>query len=279
MPWYRFGGRRITERERAEEMRAHIELSAFTDADRPGSEPVVVLNETAAKIYFPGEEPIGRVVRFFNEQRTIVGIVADVRGLGPERISEPESYLPMAQESANAGTLFLRTAGDPTAIIPQVKAAIWSEFPNLAIPTLRTLEQAFGTYIAERRFTMLVLSVFGLLGLTIAALGIYGVTAYIVTERTREIGIRMALGAVPSTILVSVLRRALSQVSLGLLVGLGATWLLATSVGRFLFNVEPHDPQIYAAVCGVLVLSALVAAFLPARRAARVDPLVALRAE
>jgi putative ABC transport system permease protein len=251
----------------------------FTGADRQGSEPVVILNETAAKIYFPGEDPIGRVVRFFSEQRTIVGVVGDVRGFGPERLSDPESYLPMAQGSGGGGTLLVRTAGDTAAIIPQVKAAIWSEFPNLAIPPPRTLEQAFGNYIAQRRFTMLVLSVFGLLGLTIAGVGIYGVTAYVVAERTREIGIRMALGALSSTILCSVLGRALALIALGLVAGLGITWLLATSVGRFLFSVEPHDLRIYAAVCGVLVSSAFLAALFPARRAARVDPLVALRLE
>jgi predicted permease len=250
----------------------------FTDADRRGSEPVVILNETAAKIYFPGEDPIGRVVRF-HEQRTIVGIVGDVRTSGPELPVDPESYLPMAQGARGGGTLLVRTAGRSAPIIPQVKAAIWSEFPNLAIPTPRTLEQAFGNYIAERRFTMLVLSVFGLLGVTIAGVGIYGVTAYVVTERTREIGIRIALGAVPSSILRSVLRRALGLIGLGLLAGLGTAWLLATSVERFLFSVDPHDLRIYAAVCGVLVSSAFLAAFLPARRASRVDPLVALRAE
>jgi putative ABC transport system permease protein len=250
----------------------------FTDADRQGAEPVVVLNETAAKTFFPGEDPIGRVVQL-RDHRTIVGIVGDVRNLGPEQTSQPEAYLPMAQGSGAGGTLLVRAAGDTAAIIPPVKAAIWGEFPNLAIPTPRTLEQSFASYIAQRRFTMLVLSVFGLLGLTIAGVGIYGVTTYVVTERTREIGIRMALGALASTVLWSVLRRAMTQVGLGLLAGLGLTWLVATSVARFLFQVEPHDLQVYAAVCGMLVLSAFVAALLPARRAARVDPLVALRLE
>jgi len=205
--------------------------------------------------------------------------VGDVRGLGPERASDPEAFFPMAQGSGAGGTLLVRASGDTAAVIPQVKAAIWGEFPNLAIPVPRTLEQAFGGYVAQRRFTMLVLGMFGLLGLTISAVGIYGVTAYVVTERTREIGIRMALGALASTILWSVLGRALSQVTVGLLAGLGIAWLLATSIGRFLFNVEPHDLQIYGAVCSVLVVSALAAAFFPARRAARVDPLVALRLE
>jgi predicted permease len=251
----------------------------FSDADRHGSDLVVVLNEAAVKTYFPLEDPVGRVVRIFSQQRTIVGVVGDVRNFGPERTSELESYVPIAQGKAGGGSLLIKTAGDSAAIVPQVKAAIWSEFPNLAIPPPRTLEQAFGSYIAQRRFTMIVLSVFGLLGLTIAAAGIYGVTAYVVAQRTREIGICMALGALSSTILWSVLRRTLLHVALGLVVGLGLTWMLATSVARFLFEVEPHDPRIYAAVCGVLVLSALTAAFFPARRAARVDPLVALRLE
>jgi ABC-type antimicrobial peptide transport system permease subunit len=175
--------------------------------------------------------------------------------------------------------VLVRTSGENAIVLPQVKAAIWSEFPNLAIPTPRMLEQAFGGYIAERRFTMLVLGLFGLLGLTIAGVGIYGVTAYVVAQRTREIGIRMALGAMASTVLWSVLRRALMLAGLGLIVGLGMTWLLAMPVARFLFNVKPHDPWIYALVCSVLLLAATTAAFVPARRAARVDPLIALRLE
>jgi putative ABC transport system permease protein len=251
----------------------------FTDHDRPDSELVVVFNESAARHYFPGEDPIGRQARFFGVPRTIVGVVGDVRGSGPEGGAQLESFIPLVQEETAGGTLLLKTAGNIAALVPRIKAAIWSEFPDIAIPVPRTLEQDFGQLIGERRFSMLLLSLFGFLGVTIAGVGIFGVMTYVVTQRTREIGIRMALGALSSTILWSVLRRASTQVALGLFLGVGLAWLLATSVERFLFGVEPHDLRIYATVCGVLVATALVAAIFPARRAARVDPLIALRLE
>jgi predicted permease len=250
----------------------------FTAADTQGSELVVILNETAARTYFPDRDPVGQ--RFgVRGSRTIVGVVGDVRGSGPERTIERESFVPMAQGEVAGGTLLLKTSRNSDAVAQQVNAAIWSEFPGVAIPVPRTLEQGLGRLIAERRFSMLLLTLFGVLGLTIASTGIYGVMTYVVTQRTREIGIRMALGALPSTMLWSVLRRASGQVAVGLLVGLAAAWFLATSVDKFLFTVEPHDFRLYAVVCGVLTCAALGAAFFPARRAARVDPLIALRLE
>jgi predicted permease len=250
----------------------------FTDADGRGTELVAILNETAAGAYFPNQDPIGQVVSV-SRSRTIVGVVADVRGFGPEQPVERESFAPLAEGRFTHATLVLRSNGNRDAIVPQVKAAIWSAFPDVAIPAPRTLEEGFGVFIAQRRFSMLLLSLFGLLGVTIAGVGIYGVMTYVVTQRTREIGIRMALGARSSAILWSVLRRASAQVAVGLLAGLGLAWLLATSVEKFLFRVEPHDLRLYAAVCIVLAATAIAAALLPARRAARVDPLVALRLE
>jgi putative ABC transport system permease protein len=250
----------------------------FTAADWQGSDLVAILNEAAARTYFPNQDPVGQVVAL-NGKRTIVGVVGDVRGFGPERIVQRAAFVPGGQGELTGGTVILKTAGSSTSVVPQVKAAIWSEFPDIAIPAARTLEQGFGRLIAERRFSMLLLSLFGVLGVMIAGVGIYGVMTYVVTQRTREIGIRMALGALSSTILWSVLRRASTQVAAGVLVGLGTAWLLATSVEKFLFRVEPHDLRLYAAVCTVLAATALTAAFVPARRAARVDPVIALRLE
>jgi predicted permease len=176
----------------------------FTATDSQGSELVAILNEAAAKTYFPNQDPIGQSFGM-SGSRTIVGVVGNVRGFGPERTIERESFVPMAQAEVNGGTLLLKTTDNSAAIAPQVKAAIWSEFPNVAIPAPRTLEQGLGRLIAERRFSMFLLSLFGVLGVTIAAVGIYGVMTYVVTRRTREIGIRMALGAGSSTILWSVL--------------------------------------------------------------------------
>jgi ABC-type lipoprotein release transport system permease subunit len=179
-------------------------------------------------------------------------------------------------------TLVMRTRPNAAGILPAVRQAIWTEFPDAMVPT-HIVEQALERYldglVAQRRFNMLLLSLFGLLGLLIASVGIYGVMAYVVAQRTQEIGIRMALGAVPSRILTSVLGRALLYLTIGLGVGLISSWGLAGLVSGFLFEVHPHDPTVYAGALAVLTLMALLAAFLPARRAASVDPLIALRME
>jgi predicted permease len=247
----------------------------FNDADGPGDR-VVILNEAAAKVYFPDHDPVGRSIQ---GSRTVVGVVGNVRAFGPERQVEPDQFYPASEADLRRATLVLKTRKNDPAIVTRVKAAIWAEFPDVIIPAPQTLERALAGFIAQRRFNMMLLGAFGLLALTIAGVGIYGVMAYIVTQRTREIGIRMALGALASTILWSVLRRAATQVGVGLIGGLVASWLLATSVQSFLFKVEPRDLRLYAAVCAVLAVTALAAAYLPARRAARVDPLVALRLE
>jgi hypothetical protein len=234
-----------------------------------------MINETAARTFFAGEEPLGQVIRVDAGDRIVVGIIGDARGFGPERASESEALVPATQARWwSGGTLLVRTVRDPVGHIPRVKAAVWEE-----LPPPRTLEDRFGAYVAQRRFSMLVFTLFGVLGLTIAGVGIYGVMTHIVTQRTREIGVRIALGALPSKILWAVLWRAVTPVGIGLIAGFGITWLAAAAVARFLFNVEPYDTGIYAAVCGVIVLSAFTAAFFPARRAARVDPLIALRFE
>lgn len=250
----------------------------FTAAEGVSNAAVVILNEMAATTLFPGEDPIGqRVGAGFGDPRIVIGIVGDVRGFGPEGGIDLQAFTPLTRTTR--GTLLARLTGSRAAIEPQVKAAIWSEFPDLAIPSPRMLEDGFGVLIAARRFSMILLSMFGVLGIAIAGVGIHGVMSYIVAQRTREIGIRMALGALPSEILLSVLRRASTHVAAGLAVGLGMAWLAATSVEKFLFRVGSHDLRLYGAVAGVLVIVAFAAALIPARWAARVDPLVALRLE
>jgi predicted permease len=251
---------------------------SLTEADVSGAQPVVVLNDTAARTAFPNEEPLGQRI-IARVPRTVVGVVADVRGFGPERPVEPQAFVPLTGVEANRGTLLLRLDGRAAAILPQVKAAIWTEFPDLAIPAPTMLEERFGIFIAERRFSMFLLGLFGLLGVTIASVGLYGVTSYVVSQRTREIGIRMALGAQPPSMLRSVLLRTSTQAAIGVLAGFAMAWLLARSIEPFLFQVDPRDLRLYGAVAAILASAALIAAYLPARRASRVDPLIALRAE
>ncbi len=211
--------------------------------------------------------------------RRIVGVVGNIRHDGPETDWRRQGFVPLDQSDAVGATLVLRLSRDASDVLPAVKSAIWSQFPGLALPDIQTLSQYLNTLIAQRRFNMLLLSLFGLLGVVIACVGIYGVMAYVVTERTQEIGIRMALGAVPAAILWSVLGRAVLYLAGGLAIGLMGAWVLGALVSGFLFQIQPHDLWVYAGVSATIVATGVAAAFLPARRASRVDPLVALRLE
>ncbi len=251
----------------------------FTDADSQHSKPVVILNQAAADRYFGGDA-IGKAVRLHGD-RTVVGVVANIRYDGPERAWRTQAFVPFAQGRVGGATLVVRTAPRPESLLPAVTQAISSEFPG-DLPTRiegHALQFYFEALVAQRRFNMLLLSLFGVLGLVIACVGIYGVMAYAVSQRRQEIGIRMALGALPSAILMSVLGRASLYMILGLAIGLMSAWGLAELVRGFLFEIHPHDPIVYAAALALITMTGLLASFVPARRAAGVDPLIALRME
>jgi putative ABC transport system permease protein len=253
----------------------------FTAADSENSEPVVILNEAAAARHFPGVDALGSVVRVAGN-RIVVGIVGNIRHNGPETGWRTQAFVPLTQSQVLGATLVVRTSRGAHDVLPGVRRAIASEFGAAGVPTdvvEGALERYYDGLVAQRRFNMLLLTLFGLVGLIIAAVGIYGVMAYIVGQRTQEIGIRMALGALPSTILRSILASAVVYMMIGLTLGLFGAWGLAGFVRGFLFEIQPHEPSVYAAVFAVLAMSGLTAAFLPARRAARVDPLIALRME
>jgi predicted permease len=250
----------------------------FTSTDLAGSQPVAILSDAAAAMYFGSDNPIGQMVELHG-RRTVVGVAGNVRSAGPEIDNRPEIYYPASQGSAGEGTLVVRTSRSDDALLSQIRTLIRSGFPDLAIPPASTLEQRFATYIAVRRFNMLLLTLFGALGVAIAAAGIYGVMAYVVSQRTREIGIRKALGALPSRILLAVLGRAALQIGAGLAIGLPVAWMLSGTIESFLFNVEARAVGLYVVAAIVLVVVAIAAAAFPARRAARVDPVIALRSE
>ena len=256
-----------------------LEGRGFTQADTRNSEPVVILNQAAAARYFANGDALGQVVQLAGLRR-VIGIVGNIRHEGPETGWRTQAFVPIAQTSVFGATLVVRTSRGAQDIWAGVRQAIASEFAGL--PTRvdeGTLEGYYGELVAQRRFNMLLLTLFGLLGLVIAVVGIYGVMAYVVSQRTQEIGIRMALGAMPSAILRSVLGGALVYVAAGLAIGLLSAWNLAGAIAGFLFEIEPHDPLVYAGVVALLGLAGLLAAALPARRAASVDPLIALRME
>jgi predicted permease len=256
----------------------------YLDADdRAGAILVAVINEAAAQRYWPGQDPIGKHFRMNSgkEDLTVVGVVGNIHHLGPEKPPRQEAYMPLVQQvHQGSGTIVARTVGDPMAVFPAAKAAVWSLNPEQRFTgDTFTLEQYMDRLIAQRRFNMAVLALFGVLGLVIAGVGIYGVMAYVVAQRTNEIGIRMALGATRADVVSLVLRRAGWLLLGGLAIGTLGAWYLSASVKTFLFQVQPNDVTIFAAAIGILAGAGLLASALPARRAATVDPLVALRSE
>jgi putative ABC transport system permease protein len=257
-----------------------LEGRYLSDEDRAGGTRVAVINQAAAQRYWPGQRALGQRFKMNSDEWTVAGIVGNIHHLGPEIAPRQECYLPVAQEKTYGATLAVRTAGDPMAVLPAVKAAIWSvnREQRLTGDTV-TLERYMDRLIAQRRFNMAVLALFGVLGLVIAAVGIYGVMAYAVAQRTNEIGVRMALGATRANVVAMVLRRASLLMLIGLAIGAVGAWYLTAGLKAFLFEVQPNDVGIFAAALGVLAAAGLLASALPARRAAAVDPLVALRTE
>ena len=248
--------------------------------DIENSEQVIVINDAAARLYWPGEEALGKRLKINQKERVVVGIVGSIRHLGPEKPARQEGYIPFRQDSTIGSTLAIKTDGDPMQLVPAIKSAIWSvNHEQRLTGDVVTLSGYMDRLIRQRRFNMALLAVFGALGLVIAAVGIYGVMAYIVAQRTNEIGVRMALGASRGTVVSMVLKRAVLLIALGLIIGGAAAWAVSRSVERFLFQTEATDPRIFAAAVTALTLAGLVASAIPARRAASVDPLVALRHE
>jgi len=254
----------------------------FTDADNESAPSVAVINETLARAYFPGESPIGQRIALRgapNEWREIVGIVADINQFGLEKEHKPTFYAPFRQEDAVALNLVVRTAADPAALLPALRARILAADKFTAITRVRTLEELVSASIAQPRFYALLLALFAGIALTLAVIGIYGVMAYSVSRRTHEIGIRMALGAEASRIVRMIVGQGILLIGVGVSLGLLAARGLTGVLRDLLFGVQPTDPVTFALIASGLTLAALPACWIPARRAARVDPLTALRHE
>jgi ABC-type antimicrobial peptide transport system permease subunit len=211
--------------------------------------------------------------------RTVVGVVQSIRWGGPESDIDPEVFIPFAQTSHPSAQVLLRTAWDPGSLIPAFDAAIRSAAPGTTTIGVVKLEERYAELIAQRKFNMIVLAIFGTVAVAIAAVGVYALMAFTVAQRRRELGVRMALGAVPSGIVSLVLGGALRLLFAGLVPGLAAALLFEQWAQAFLFKAPPRDATLYAGVAFVLVAAGVIAAVGPARRATRVDPLVALRAE
>jgi len=252
----------------------------LADTDTATSEPIVVINQAAARKYWPDRDAMGQHIKINNKDRVVVGIVGDIRHLGPESPVRQEAYIPLAQDPSTGVALLIRTREAPLKVLPAVKTAIWSVNREQRLSgDIFTLEDHMDRLIAQRRFNMALLVLFGALGLLIAAVGIYGVMAYIVAQRTSEIGVRMALGATAGNVVGMVLKRATLLIVAGLAIGGAGAWYLSSSVKTFLFEIEPNDVRVFVSALIVLATAGLLASAVPARRASAVDPLIALRHE
>jgi putative ABC transport system permease protein len=254
----------------------------FTDQDRAGAESVAIISESCARRAFPGEEALGRHIQLGGRDNkkpwlTIVGIVGDVRQYGLDRESNMEAYIALAQDTGFSYSMVVRTTGDPALMAGTVREAFAAADKTQPVYNAKPLEEYLSSTLAERSFTLALLALFGALALGLAAVGTYGVISYTASLRTREVGIRMALGARRADVLGMVLRQGLALTGAGLALGLAASLALTRLLSSLLFEVKPGDVTTSAAVALVLAAVALAASYLPARRASRVDPMVSLR--
>ena len=256
----------------------------FDATDQPNSPNAAVISQSLAQKYWPNEDPIGQTVQFGNMDGDlrllhIVGVVGDVRDYGVDEAPVQTIYANALQRlPSSSWTVVVRAQAEPATLVPVMREAVRSLDPQLPLK-FQTLDEVFSSSLDQRRFSLVLFAVFGTTALLLAALGIYGVTSYTVAQRTQEIGVRIALGAQMRDVLSLMLKKAMWQVLVGALIGLAGAYALTRLMANLLFGVTPTDLATFVAVPMILLLVALVACLIPARRAAKVDPLVALRYE
>jgi len=253
----------------------------FELSDRVGAPYVAVINETARRLYWRAEDPVGRRIRLGDAATRfeIVGVVGDVRLRSLETEPRPEVYLAQRQTGWGGMTYYVRTRADPTATLEGSKRAVWAVDPLQDFYQTATLENLMATTLTPRRFSLLLLGTFAVIALVLAAVGIYGVISFVVTRRTHEMGIRLALGAQPRSVVGLVVGHGARLALSGLALGLAGALVASRALASMLFGVGVRDVATFIAAAATLLAVALVASYLPARRAARVDPMVALRTE
>jgi predicted permease len=256
----------------------------FSEQDHADAPRAVIVNETLARLGWPGQDPIGRRMRAGDENSTapwmtVVGVIRDVKRADLMRTVRPELYMCALQVTPRTQMVFVRTAGDPEAIISQVRKEVRALNPQLPLFAAGTLSSSISETLASPRFRAVLLAAFAMIALVLASIGIYGVTAYAVNQRTHEVGIRMALGASAGTVLGLVMRQHLQPVLAGVAIGVAGGLALNQVLRGMLYGVGPMDPTTFLLMGTVLLIVAASACWVPARRATRVDPLVALRSE
>jgi putative ABC transport system permease protein len=255
----------------------------FEEGDQRGAPEVVIINETLARRYWPGEDPIGKSISVADgaipATREIVGVVGDTRDHGLEGNRELQIYRPFYQASWPFLGIVVRTTRTPADLANSISRAIWAVDKEQPIRSVLSMEQLLANSIGSRRINTMLLSAFGLIAVLLAALGLYGVIAYSVQRRTHELGIRMALGARAVAVMAGVMKQSLLLTVYGILVGLPAAFAATSFLRSMLIEISATDPLTFAVFPLMLIAVALLAAFVPARRASRVDPMAALRYE
>ncbi len=256
----------------------------FSEGDVDKAPLVTLVDEAMARTYWPGEDPIGKRVRtgLYDEKdpdpwMTVVGVVENVRYAGLHIDPRPQFYVPQAQRATSAQYYVLHTKGDPDTLMRDARAAVFAVNRDQPIDKMRAMDRVLSESMAGRRFNMVLLGIFAGLALVLAAVGIYGLTSYSVAQRTREMGLRMALGAQPGTVLTMILREAGSLAGIGLAAGLVLAFAATRLMASLLFGVPATDPATFGAVAVGLALVSLLAAYVPGRRATRVSPMIAMR--
>jgi predicted permease len=250
----------------------------FTDQDREGAPLVIVISEAMARRDWPNETAIGKGVKFQGEWRTVVGVVADIKFRTLASDVEPTVYAPFGQRKQGL-TFLVRTRGEPAAMAPVVRAALTEVNRNVPVTMIDTMTELLRRSFAEERYRTMLIGMFGVLAALLAAVGMYGVTSRAVSRRTREVGIRMALGASSGSVSGLIVAQTLAGVAVGVGAGVAAALAATRLLAPFLFGVSATDPLTYATILGLLAFVSVLASWIPARQAGRVAPATVLRAE
>ncbi len=253
----------------------------FGNEDTAESPRVLIINQMMAEKFWPGQDPLGKQIKFVPEGRTgtVVGVVGDAKQYWREERQQPQLYGAYSQDPGIFATVVMRTTVEPMSLAEQVRQAVWRVDPDQPMWKVRTVEFLVNRSVADRKFLMALMGIFAAIALVLTMVGLYGVISYLVNQRTQEIGIRMALGAQMNQILRMVLRQGMVFVLVGIALGLAASWLSTRLMEKLLYQVSATDPVTFTSIAVLLITVALLACYFPARRATKVDPIIALRNE
>jgi putative ABC transport system permease protein len=260
----------------------------FDDRDQRNAAPVIIVTQAFARKFFPGEDVIGRRIKIGGGEgpareryktREIIGVVGDIRTSNLDKEPVPAYYVPLPQLMWGPPTLVVRTAEEPSTVVEEIRKVLSSMDGDIPLYAVRTMQDYLALDLGRARFQTLLLGLFAALALVLTAVGLYGVMAQTVGHRTHEIGIRMAMGATRENVLAMVLGRGTALTLAGTVIGISGALSLARLMESLLYQIPPRDPLTYASVCAVLACTAIVASYVPALRATKVDPMVALRYE